>query len=152
MSIVTKATNLHGTAIVIGTSGILFVGPSGAGKSSLARDCLHAAEQAGRYCALIADDQVFIEAANGQVIAKRPSATAGLIEIRHTGIARIDSIEAAVLHLAILVVERQNADRLPPDEETYALPEGLHLPLLRIARDTTSPLKIIDDMMPKLIH
>ncbi|WP_306837760.1 HPr kinase/phosphorylase [Neorhizobium huautlense] len=152
MSIVTKATNIHGTAIVIGTSGILFVGPSGAGKSSLARDCLQAAEQAGRYCALVADDQVFIETANGRIIAKRPPTTAGLIEIRHTGIARIDSIEAAVLHFVVLVVERENEGRLPPDEETYALPNGLYLPLLRIARDTTYPLKIIDDMKPNMIH
>ncbi|MEB2845265.1 HPr kinase/phosphorylase [Rhizobiales bacterium RZME27] len=150
MSIVTKSTNLHGTAIVIGTSGFLFVAPSGVGKSSLALDCLQAAQQAGQYCALIADDQVFIDVANGQVIARRPSATAGLIEIRHTGIARTDSIEAAVLHLVIQVVERQKADRLPPDEETYALPTGHHLPLLRIARDTTSPLKIIDYMKPYL--
>lgn len=152
MSSVSKATNLHGTAIVIGTSGLLFIGPSGSGKSSLALNCLQTAQQAGQYCALIADDQVFIEDAHGQVVARRPSTTAGLIEIRHTGIAHIGSIEAAVLHLAIMIVEPQRANRLPPDEETYALPIGLHLPLLRIAYNTTFPLKIIASMKPDMIH
>ncbi|MGI2036033.1 HPr kinase/phosphorylase [Rhizobium panacihumi] len=148
----TKATNVHGTAIVIGTSGFLFVGPSGAGKSLLALTCIEAAQHAGQYFALIADDQVFIEEAHGQIIATRPSATSGLIEIRHSGIANIISIDASVLHLAILVVERQKEDRLPPDEETYALPNGLHLPLVRIAGDATFPLKIITSMKPDLIH
>lgn len=152
MSTVTKAINVHGTAIVVGTCGLVFIGPSGAGKSSLALNCLCAAQQAGQYCALIADDQFFVEEANGQVIAKRPVPTAGLIEIRHTGIAKITSIEAAVLHLAILVVDRKKADRLPAGQETYPLPNGLHLPLLHIAANTTSPLKIISSMKPDLIH
>jgi len=146
-----KAINIHGTAIAIGTRGLLFVGPSGAGKSSLALNCLESARRDGQFAALIADDQVFLNNANGQVVATRPPSTAGLIEIRHSGIATIDSIEAAIIHLVILVVDRQNAERLPPDDEAYDLPIGLSLPLLRISHDTPSPLTAIIGLRPDLI-
>lgn len=148
----TNPINIHGTAIVIGTSGLLFIGPSGAGKSSLALNCLQAARHAGQFCALIADDQVFVENTSGLTIARRPSTIIDLIEIRYSGIAQIHSIQAAVLYLAIMAVEPQSACRLPPQEEIYALPTGLHLPLLRMARDTVFPLAIIAAMRPDLIH
>lgn len=145
-------TNLHATAIVIGTRGVLFLGSSGSGKSSLALRCLEAARLAGQFSALIADDQVFIENGNGKVIARRPAATAGMIEVRHSGIARIDSIEAAILHLAVLVVDHDAADRLPPDGETYTLPFGLQLPLLRMVSDVSAPLSAIAGLGHDLIH
>lgn len=146
-----KAINIHGTAIAIGTCGLLFVGPSGAGKSSLALTCLESARRDGQFAALIADDQVFLENANGEVVATRPPATSGLIEIRHSGIATIDSVEAAIIRLVILVVDRHNAERLPPDDEIYDLPIDLSLPLLRIVRDTPVPLATIIRLRPDLM-
>ena len=64
-----KATNIHGTAIVIGKTGLLFLGPSGSGKSSLAFACLAAAKPLGLSAALVADDQVFITQRDGATIA-----------------------------------------------------------------------------------
>ncbi|MGE7370487.1 HPr kinase/phosphorylase [Neorhizobium sp. NPDC001467] len=136
-------TNLHATAIVIGTGGVLFLGPSGAGKSSLAFSCMAAAGQAQVFTALIADDQVFVEDISGHVVAKRPSSIAGLIEIRHSGIARVDSIDAAVIHLAVLIVDRAHADRLPTAEAVWRLPIGLDLPLLHMAADAPAPFSIL---------
>ncbi|MGF9566361.1 HPr kinase/phosphorylase [Neorhizobium sp. JUb45] len=144
----TLLSNLHATAIVIGTRGILFLGPSGAGKSMLALACIDAARQAGQFSALIADDQVFLENANGCTIVKRPPATAGLLEIRHSGIVSLASVDAAVLHMAVRIVERNDAERMPPAFETYSLPSGLELPLIRVAADALAPLAVLAALAP----
>lgn len=143
--------NLHATAIVIGTRGILFVGPSGAGKSLLALACIEAAHHAGQFSALIADDQIFIENAGGYPVANRPPSTANLIEIRHSGIGRLASIDAAILHVAVMVVDRSEAERLPPEEETFRLAIGLDLPLLRMPAETLAPLSVLAAMLPETV-
>ena len=63
-----------------GARGILFEGPSGAGKSSMA---LMLAGQGAR---LIADDRVTLRLHHGLPYATPPSAIAGMIEVRGTGI------------------------------------------------------------------
>ena len=45
--------NVHGTAIVIGTAGLLFIGPSGTGKSAVALHCIEAARARGLFAALV---------------------------------------------------------------------------------------------------
>ena len=89
-----EAVNIHGTAIAVGTAGLLFLGPSGIGKSSLAFACLASAKQLGLPSALIADDRVLVSRRDGTVIAECPPSIAGLIEIRGTGILTIGSIPA----------------------------------------------------------
>lgn len=148
----TLPSNLHATAIVIGTRGILFLGPSGAGKSLLALACIDAARQAGQFSALIADDQVFLENANGRIIAKRPPAIAGMLEIRHSGIVTLADVDAAVLHMAVSIVKRNDAERLPPDLETYTLPSGLELPLIRVAADALAPLAVLTALTHDSAH
>ena len=53
-----RAVNVHGTAIVIGTTGLIFVGPSGSGKTAAALHCIGRAGAHGLFSALVADDQV----------------------------------------------------------------------------------------------
>lgn len=43
--------NVHGTAIVLGTTGLLITGPSGSGKSALALSCLSEVRHRGRFAA-----------------------------------------------------------------------------------------------------
>ena len=135
--------NIHGTAIVIGTTGLLFVGPSGCGKSAVAHACLSAAATRGMFARLVADDQIFIEAVNGRVLARRPLPIAGLMELRGTGIARLPSIAHARMDYAVMPAKFRDMERLPPSGERHDLLPGISLPLVRLATDLPDPLAIL---------
>ncbi|MBB3459255.1 serine kinase of HPr protein (carbohydrate metabolism regulator) [Rhizobium sp. BK313] len=138
-----KATNIHGTAIVIGKTGLLFLGPSGSGKSSIAFACLAAAKPLGLSAALVADDQVFITQRDGAIIAECPPSIAGLMEIRYTGIVRLPHVFEAEMHFAIRPVDPATAERLPPEDEQIDLTESIRLPLIRLSAASANPLAII---------
>ena len=78
--------NVHGTAIVLGETGVLLRGPSGAGKSVLALCLLDRWEMRGLPAFLVADDRVEITEANGHLMMQAPRTIAGLIELRGRGI------------------------------------------------------------------
>ncbi len=137
------AHNIHATAVVLGTRGILFTGPSGSGKSMLAFTCVAAARRQGAFAALVADDQVFISRHGEQLVASRPDAIAGLIELRGSGIARVDSIPAAVLDLAVAVIPQPESERLPPENERFSIAGLGELPLVRIWQGTPDPLAVL---------
>lgn len=144
------AINVHATAIVVGTVGIVFTGPSGSGKSKLAFACLAAARRARLFAALIADDQIFLESVNGQVIARRPEPIAGLMEFRGTGIGSVKSLPHALVHLAVHPVISAESQRLPGENEQVALTETISLPLLRLPVDTADPLAVLGVFQPDL--
>ena len=137
------ASNIHATAIVVGTVGIVFIGPSGSGKSKLAFACLAAARRARLFAALIADDQIFIKGVNGHVIARRPEPIAGLMEFRCTGIGTVESLPHALMHLAVHPVISAESERLPAENETVTLTGTISLPLLRLPVDTLDPLAVL---------
>ncbi len=101
----TGPANVHGTAIVIGETGLLFVGPSGAGKSAVALHCIMEARWRGLFSALVSDDQVLVTEADGELVARAPASIAGLLEVRGAGIVRMATVETAVLHRAIRPIE-----------------------------------------------
>ncbi|MDK4722821.1 HPr kinase/phosphorylase [Rhizobium sp. CNPSo 3968] len=138
-----EATNIHATAIVIGTTGLLFLGPSGSGKSTLAFSCLTAARPLGLAASLIADDRVLITEQNGSVLAKCPPSIAGLMEIRYTGIVRMPYISEGEMHFAIRPVDPESAERLPPEDEQVDISDSIRLPLIRLAATSANPLAII---------
>ncbi|WP_105386274.1 HPr kinase/phosphorylase [Neorhizobium alkalisoli] len=144
------ALNIHATAVVLGTRGILFTGPSGAGKSMLAFACIAAARRQGAFAALVADDQVFISGHGERLVASRPDAIAGLIELRGSGIAQVDSIPAAVLDLTVAVISRPGSERLPPENERFSIAGLGELPLVRIWQGTPDPLAILTAFAPNL--
>lgn len=144
------APNVHATAIVTGTTGLLFIGPSGSGKSSLAFSCMTAARRAGLYAALVADDQVLLGITGGHVVARRPDAIAGLMEFRATGIGAVDSIPHALMHCAIRIVDPRQDDRLPPEGERFDVAEATGLPLLRLPATATDPLAVLAVFIPAL--
>lgn len=139
--------NLHGTALVIGTRGLLLTGPSGSGKSTLALSLLQQAASIRAFAALVSDDQVLIERQAGQIIAVCPQSIAGLIEIRGSGIGRLRSIERAPLHLAIRVVT-DTEERLPPENEVFDMGEAGALPLVRLRHDHPAPLMVLAALRP----
>ncbi|WP_083223412.1 MULTISPECIES: serine kinase [unclassified Ensifer] len=124
--------NVHGTAMVLGTTGFLVTGPSGIGKSRLALACISAARQMGHFAALVADDRVELCLAQDRIIARCPASIEGLIEIRGAGIARLETVPAAVMDWAILPVGAPFDPRLPPENEELPLPVGGRLPIVRV--------------------
>jgi serine kinase of HPr protein (carbohydrate metabolism regulator) len=135
--------NIHGTAIVVGGTGFIFVGPSGSGKSALAFSCLAESRALGLPAALVADDRVLISKKDGEVAAACPASTAGLIEVRGTGILRLAHVSPAILRFAVLLVDLSGAQRLPEENERIEVAAGIDLPLMRIASNARNPLAII---------
>lgn len=124
--------NVHGTAIVIGTTGLFFTGPSGSGKSAVALHCLQQARTRGLFSALVGDDQVLLSRAGDRIVARGPPAIAGLAELRGTGILAAATIEAAVVSRAIRPVRPPVEERLPAAGEMIEPLPGLLLPLTRL--------------------
>jgi serine kinase of HPr protein (carbohydrate metabolism regulator) len=143
--------NIHATTIVIGTIGLLFVGDSGSGKSMMAFACLAAARREAQFAALVADDRTLISQFGKQVMAEQPPSIAGLIELRGSGIASVEQTMASLVHYAVRPVKHADTQRLPPEGETYALPGGGVLPLLRIDVGAPDPLAILTALIPNLL-
>lgn len=139
--------NIHGTAIVVGTTGLIFLGPSGSGKSALAFDCLSEARLHGQFAALVADDQVFISRFGIQVVGARPETIKGLIELRHGGIAWVESIPRAVLHYAVLPIDRAAAERLPEQGMQVTLLDDVRLPAIYVPADVRRPFSFINALI-----
>ncbi|RKE79838.1 HPr kinase/phosphorylase [Rhizobium sp. AG855] len=135
--------NAHGTAIVVDGTGLFFCGPSGCGKSGLAFDCLAEATLRGLPNALVADDQVLLARQNERIVARRPDAIRGLMELRYSGIVAVNSVEEAELHFAILPVNADGNMRLPPENERLSLTPEIDLPVIRVPFWSRFPLALI---------
>ena len=150
----TTAPNVHGTAIVISTTGLLFLGPSGAGKSAIALHCIAEARARGLFAALVSDDQVLVSRAGDRLVARAPASIAGLAEMRGAGIVRVETIEAAVLHRAIQPVAPPFAERLPPEGETVEILPGRLLPLTRLPTQvchTSERVRLAGSPLPRSV-
>ena len=143
--------NVHATAIVVGTTGLLFVGESGSGKSERAFACLDEAAGRGLFSALVADDQVLVSLRHGIAVAEAPRATSGRIELRGSGIVRLFSLPRAVMHLTVLCVRSGQAPRLPEEGEQYPVGEAGGLPLIRLPRKAVG-LAAIAAICPHLLR
>lgn len=109
----TRPVNLHATVIAVGGEGILLRGPARSGKSALALSLLRRAELLGLPAALVADDQVFVEAIDGRVEAIRPDEIKGLIEISGIGIVPEASIARVELSLVVDLADVAAIERMP---------------------------------------
>jgi serine kinase of HPr protein (carbohydrate metabolism regulator) len=137
----------HGTAIKVGETGLLFVGPSGSGKSSLALQTLFSARLAGYFAALVSDDQVFLEAVNGEIHATAPPSIAGMIELRGSGIGRVKSVPDAILHHVIQLVEVHSANRIPQENQHWHADGGIVVPLVFLDRHVRDPFPWLEALI-----
>ncbi|MCP4319936.1 MAG: hypothetical protein GY789_29140 [Hyphomicrobiales bacterium] len=136
---------MHATALVVGETGLLITGTSGSGKSRLALQFIQSAAATGRFAALVADDQVFLEMAAGRLVAVAPDATAGLIEIRGSGIVSVPHLSRAVMHIALSPDRDGPANRLPAPDERLEIAKGVSLPRLRLQPGLlNNPLALLD--------
>ncbi len=128
---------LHATAVFLDGRGLLLRGVSGRGKSDLALRLLRLTGNAR----LIADDQVYLTAREGRLVARPPDVIAGLLEVRGLGLARVPYMEEGPIDLVVDLVARDEAPRLP--EPRYVDIEGMRLPLLAFhAFDASTPEKL----------
>ena len=99
-----KPTNVHGTGLLLGGTGVLLRGPSGAGKSVLALTLLDRWEGRGLPAYLVSDDRVDLEESGGELSMRAPARLAGLIELRGRGIVQRPHKEPVPLHLIVDLV------------------------------------------------
>ncbi|MEM6463044.1 MAG: HPr kinase/phosphatase C-terminal domain-containing protein [Pseudomonadota bacterium] len=142
--------NRHGTALVAGETGILILGPSGSGKSRLALEFMQSAAVAGRFSALVADDQVLLDEFNGRLVAMAPEPIAGLLEIRGSAIVSVHHLPRAVIHMLVRIRADSEEERLPDPEEALTLGSGISLPVLHMKPGTLpDPLILVDDFLQR---
>ena len=135
----TQATTLHASAVLVGARAVLIRGPSGSGKSRLALDLIETGRTGALpFARLVADDRVYLEAANGRLVARPAEALAGLIEIRGVGLLRIAHEPGAVIGL-VIDLAAADATRLPDIDLRKTEIDGIILPRLAVAF-TVSPL------------
>ena len=128
-----KRPGVHATAAVLGEWGVLILGPSGAGKSALALALVARARGSGRHGAVVGDDRVWLEPANGGMIARGADFLAGQVEQRPAGIVIAPAEPAAVVRLVVELCERDALPRFPPAPELWQS-EGVALPRLALDR------------------
>lgn len=122
---------VHASAVLVGARAVLIRGPSGAGKSRLALDLIEAAP-AGRlrFARLVGDDRVHLDSAGGRLLVRPAPALAGLIELRGTGILRLDYEPCAVVGL-VVDLAAADAARLP-EQRSIAI-AGIAIARLAVA-------------------
>ena len=110
--------NHHASAVAIDGVGVLLRGPARSGKSALALSLLRRATSAGLSAALVADDQVLLQAVGGELIACVPAAIRGLIEVSGVGILREPCVDTALVRLVVDLLPGEAVPRLPESSET----------------------------------
>ena len=118
---------IHGSAVLLGETGILIRGASGSGKSTLLLDLLAANPGGAR---LVADDRVIVTAVNGRILADVPAAIAGLVEMRGVGLLSRPYVAPVVIRLVVDLAPPEACSRLPEAEEAETVLEGVLLPRL----------------------
>lgn len=129
----TQSPTLHASAVLVGARAVLIRGPSGSGKSRLAFDLVEAGRTGAlRFARLVADDRVYLEAANGRLVARPAQALAGLIELRGIGLLRLTHEPRAIVGL-VIDLAAADANRLPSADQRLVEVEGIMLPRLPVA-------------------
>jgi len=108
----------HASCVSIHGKAVLIAGAPGAGKTDLALRLIDGGAE------LIADDQTLLQEESGVISATAPASIAGLIEVRHVGLLRMNCRKTAPVALYI--------DLAPPNEKIERLPEDDIISLLGI--------------------
>lgn len=123
--------NVHATALVVGSAGLLVTGRSGAGKSTLALALVEHARARGCFASIVSDDRTWLSVAQARVLATAPAPIAGLIEVRGFGPAPVAHEARAVIDGVITLVEPDAAPRYRSEAMETLL--GVDVPRLELA-------------------
>ena len=122
-----RPPTVHGSAVLIGETGILIRGASASGKSTLALELMSADPERAR---LVADDRVIVTALHGRLLADVPVAIAGLIEVRGIGLLRWPHIAPVIVRLVVDLEPADACPRLPGTADAEIAVAGILLPRL----------------------
>jgi serine kinase of HPr protein (carbohydrate metabolism regulator) len=127
-----SAERVYGTCVALGGEAAILKGASGSGKSDLAlRFVLGTPVELGP--ALVADDQIDVEAKDGRLIASAPATIGGQIEVRGVGIVGLTRCEQARVRLIVQLVDSDDIPRLPPSPLPTETICGIALPVLSLS-------------------
>ncbi len=122
---------VHGVAVSIAGTGILIVGPSGSGKTKLALDLIDHCLIRSVEAHLVADDRVILRRKSENWFASAPDNLKGLVEVRGSGIHKIDFLPETVLHLGVRLVPETESIRMP-ELQPVEICAGVSLPCLTL--------------------
>jgi serine kinase of HPr protein (carbohydrate metabolism regulator) len=126
-------TTIHASCVLVGRSAVLIRGPSGSGKSRLAAALIETLSiEPAAVARLVADDRVYLFAANGRLLASAPAAIEGLLEIRGLGIRHTEFEPLALVELVVDLGAPDGA-RMPEDSARSAELLGVKLSRLPVA-------------------
>ncbi|HEX2019432.1 MAG TPA: HPr kinase/phosphatase C-terminal domain-containing protein [Aurantimonas sp.] len=112
-----ETPNVHGSAILVGSMGILVRGPARSGKSALCLSTLRRAASLGLDSRLVADDRVLIGTGTAGLVLSAPASLRGLIEISGVGIVNERTIDVAPLSLVVDLSDPSAIERMPEETE-----------------------------------
>lgn len=131
----TNSGIIYGSCVAIRGAGVLLLGASGRGKSDLALRLMDGGAE------LVADDQVAVTQEGHDVVARPAPKLEGLLEVRGVGIMTLPYVAQVGLKLAVMLVAREEVERMP-DEQFFGC-AGEQLPLLSLhAFDASTEVKI----------
>jgi HPr kinase/phosphorylase len=122
-------SSIHGTAFLIGETGLIVLGRSGAGKSMLVAGL--AASWLGPSIRLVADDRVKLTVAGGRLIARPVAGFLGKIELRGFGMALLPAMPSAVIRAMVRLCPAEPA-RMPAQSIESKAIFGIDVPTLSL--------------------
>ena len=128
-----SATTVHASAVLVGARAVVIRGPSGSGKSRLALALIEAGRNGTlMFARLVGDDRIFLKPAGGRLLVQPAESLVGLIEVRGTGLLRLDYEPEAVAGL-VVDLAAADAERLPDKTRDIVEIYGVRLPRLAVA-------------------
>jgi len=113
---------------------MLIRGPAGSGKSRLVLNLIQAASNGMLvFARLVADDRVHVLAAHDRLIARPPTALAGLLEVRGLGIQQLQYEPMAVVSW-VVDLDVAMPERLPDSAAKQTIIAGVPIRRLAVAR------------------
>jgi serine kinase of HPr protein (carbohydrate metabolism regulator) len=129
---------IHATCVAINGKAVLLTGPPGSGKSDLALRLIDGG------AALVADDQTLLQSRNGVLTASAPASIAGMIELRHVGLIRMEALDSAPVVLTVDLASSSEAlERLPEPDVVFLLDQRVQrLRLPAFAASTPAKIRV----------